>query len=208
MLNVARWIVLVAAGQAAVGELEAARILVAPAMLLVQGVGLVPRSRPMPQTASSAWLGCWTGADRAAVVMLAGALVVGSSAAVVLSWVGSAVTGGRFELSVVAVLGWAAYAASCAAVLPFGSLAAVLGQQRFVFFLRVADSVASLAITAFVVLTLQASTDWVPWLLSVGSIVGGLLCRQVILRPGVGDAAINAVDATTRQSVAEPGGVG
>jgi hypothetical protein len=41
----------------------------------------------------------------------------------------------------------------------------------------------SVAVAASAVLVLGASTDWVPWLLSVGSFVGGLLCRQLILVP-------------------------
>lgn len=203
MLNLARWVVLVAAGQAAVGELEAARVLVAPAMLLVQGVGSYLFSTyAADRDAGMAKL--LARADRAAAVMLVGAMAVGAAAAGVLSKVSSVVTAGRFDLSVLAVLGWACYAASCAAVLPYGSLAAVGGRQRFVFVLRVADSIASLVITAGAVLALHASTDWVPWLLSVGSIFGGLLCRQVILRPSVMRMSMRLPSAPSTHAVATP----
>lgn len=182
MLTLARWVVLLAAGQAAVGELEAARVYVAPAMLLVQGVG----SYLFSTFAAERALGptrLLVRADRAAVVMLVGALVVGAAASAALPIAGDLLTGGRFDLSLLAIVGWACYAASCAAVLPYGSLAAVGGRQRWVLGLRVLDSLFSLTVAASAVLLLGASTDWVPWLLSVGSFAGGLLCRQLILVP-------------------------
>jgi O-antigen/teichoic acid export membrane protein len=181
-LNVSRWIVLLAAGQAAVGELEATRVLVAPAMLLVQGVGSYLFSSYAADRGSGMDR-LLRRADRAAGVMLCGSVLVGGAAALALPHVGDLLVGGEFTLSIVAVLGWAGYAASCAAVLPFGSLAAITGRQRFVFTLRVADAAFSLTLVAAALLAVGVSTDWVPWLLSVGSMLGGLMIRQVILSP-------------------------
>ncbi|QDB80177.1 hypothetical protein FHE66_01460 [Georgenia sp. 311] len=182
-LNLARSVVLVAAGTAAVGELEAARVVVAPAMLLVQGLG----SYLFSTYAADRHLGpaaLLARADRAAGVMLGGAVVVGAAAALLLPWLGPLVTADRFPVSLLATLGWAVYAASCAAVLPYGSLAAVQGRQQWVLLIRAADAAVGLALVVLVLRAADAGPDWTPWLLSVGSFVGGVLCRRLLLRPG------------------------
>lgn len=198
-LNLARSVVLVIAGAAAVGELEAARVFVAPAMLLVQGLGSYLFSTYAADRAEGARV-LLTRADRAATVMLAGAVIVGGAAWFLLPHLGSLVTGGTFELSSVAILGWACYAASCAAVLPYGSLAAVQGKQQWVLLIRVVDSVLALALVVLVLSGLDVGTQWMPWLLSVGSFVGGALCRQLLLRPR--HAVTTAAAATSPSAVA------
>jgi len=182
MLNAARWLVLLAAGHAAVGELEAARVFVAPAMLLVQGVAsylfasyAADRDQPVPVLLRRA--------DRAAVTMLAGCSLMAVAAALSAPLLGPILTGGRFDLAVLAVLGWGAYAASCAAVLPYGSLAAVRGAPARVLALRVVDSAVAVLATAVAVLMMGMPFTWVPWVLSAGSFLGGYLCRTLLLAP-------------------------
>ncbi|WP_134741402.1 hypothetical protein [Nocardioides sp. 503] len=181
-LNLVRWLVLVAAGQAAVGELEAARLLAAPAMMFVQGVGsylfasyAAGRDEPM-----SALL---RRADRGAAALLAACAVVAVVATACTGLVGPVLTGGRFELAPLAVLGWAVYAASCAVVLPYGTLAAVRGDQAEVFGLRVADSLAGLGATAVALLWVGLPIWAAPWLLAAGSVAAGAACRQRLLVP-------------------------
>lgn len=181
-LNLARWLVLLAAGQAAVGELESARVIVAPAMLLVQGLGSYLFSSYAADRHHGATV-LLQRADRGAVVMLIGALMVGSVVALTLPVLGELLTDGRYQLTALAVLGWSCYAASCAAVLPYGTLAAVGGQQRLVLAIRVVDSVVSLALVALVVWLLGAQFGWAPWLLSTGSFVGGWFLRRRVLVP-------------------------
>jgi O-antigen/teichoic acid export membrane protein len=180
MLNGARFVVLLAAGAAAVGELEAARVFVAPAMLMVQGLGTyLFSSYAADRSDGNASL--LRRADRSAAVMLVGAAVIGGAAAGLLPLLGDVLTAGKFDLSVIGILGWACYAASCAAVLPYGSLAAVIGKQQLVFTIRLLDSVISLALVALLLLVLNVDSQWMPWLLSTGSFLGGLLCRQLVL---------------------------
>jgi O-antigen/teichoic acid export membrane protein len=180
MLNGARFVVLVAAGAAAVGELEAARVFVAPAMLMVQGLGTyLFSSYAADRGQGNASL--LRRADRSAAVMLLGAAVIGGAAAGLLPLLGDVLTAGKFDLSLIGILGWACYAASCAAVLPYGSLAAVIGKQQLVFTIRLFDSVISLALVALLLLVLNVDSQWMPWLLSTGSFLGGLMCRQLVL---------------------------
>ena len=179
-LNVARWLVLLAAGTAAVGELEVARVFVAPAMLLVQGLG----SYLFASYAADRDLGVAQlrgRADRAAAAMAGGAVVVGAVAALAVPVLGDLLSSGAFRISPMAALGWACYAASCAAVMPYGSLAAVRGRQVAVLVVRLVDSAVSLLLVAVFLLVVEVDPALVPWLLSVGSFIGGVLCRQVLL---------------------------
>jgi O-antigen/teichoic acid export membrane protein len=189
MLNGARWVVLLAAGHAAVGELEAARVFVAPAMLLVQGVAsylfasyAADRDQPVPVLLRRA--------DRAAVTMLAGCSLLAVAAALAVPVLGPVLTGGRFELAVAAVVGWGVYAASCAAVLPYGSLAAVRGAPGKVLALRVLDSTVAVLVTLLAVLAMGMPWMWVPWVLAGGSFLGGYLCRALLLAPTSRDAGV------------------
>lgn len=184
MLNAARWLVLIAASAAAVGQLEAARVFVAPAMLLVQGVGSYLFASYAADRRQETGL-LLRRADRAATVMLVGAALIASAGVFFIPLVGDLVTAGLYPLSQVAVLGWACYAASCAAVLPYGSLAAVIGKQQWVLGVRLADSTFSLAMVALLLLVWDVNAVWMPWVLSAGSFLGGLLCRQALLRPTV-----------------------
>lgn len=187
-LNAARWLVLLAAGSTAVGELEAARVFVAPALLLVQGVAsyLFASYAAAQRDPVSTLL---ARADRGAAVMLTGCTLLALAAAWAAPTFGHLLTGDGFRLSVAAVLGWGVYAASCAAVLPYGSLAAVLGAPARVFVLRLADSALALLLTAVALLVRDLSFAWVPWLLSGGSFVGGYLCRRLLLVPWAGRGA-------------------
>ncbi len=180
-LNLTRWLVVVAAGTAAVGQLEASRLVVAPAMLLVQGLGsYLFASYAADRAAPASTL--LARADRAALVMLLGALVVTLAVVVVLPLVGP-LLGSGYRLSLLAVLGWGCYAGSCAAVLPYGSLAAVRGRQAAVLGLRVADAALALVAVSTALILLDLPPGSAPWLLAGGSFAGGLLCRQVLLRP-------------------------
>lgn len=164
----------------ALGRLEAARIYVAPALLAVGGISsylfssYAARSEsPLPNLVRLA--------DRSVLGLLGAIGAFGAVALLAMSSLGPVLTGGDYELSAVSVAGWVMYAASVAAVTPYGQLAAVRGRQLAVLGLRVADSVVSFVLV-LVVLLFDRSVAWVPVALSVGSICGGLAIRQIVLR--------------------------
>lgn len=180
LLASVRIVCLVALGLAATGQLEAARIYVAPAMLVVGGVSAflfasyaVRRETPLDQLIRTA--------DRAVVGLVSAIAVFGVAAILALPVLGPLLTGGQYALQVPAVVGWVAFAASVAAVTPYGSLAAVRGRQAAVLAWRVADSVTSLVAVA-VVVAVDGSAQWVPLTLAVGSLLGGLAIREGVLR--------------------------
>ncbi len=184
MLTAARALLLALAGAAALGRVEAARVYLAPAMLVVQGIGsylLASYARDKGHS-TRALLRRADTASGTLLVMSAAAGVVGVLLAPALS---SVITKGRFDLEPIAVAGWAAYAASTAAVMPFASLAAIRGFQARVVSLRVLDSVTSLVLLVVALQLLDLSPSWAPWCLAAGSFLGGAFCRTWVLVPAV-----------------------
>lgn len=178
-LTAARIVITVVAGVTAYGQLEAARVYMAPALLLVSGIGsyLLPtyvaqRNQPMEQVVRSA--------DRVAAGLLTGTLVLGVVGTLTAPLLGAVITGGDYELDAVAVLGWAVYAASSAALLPYTGLAAVRGRQRKVTAIRTIDPILSLILVAPVAAFAVAGS---PYALAVGSFLAGVAIRLWVLRP-------------------------
>jgi len=182
VLTVTRSLVTVAVGTALYGQLEAARIYMAPALLMVTGLTsyLLPmyaarRKRSVRQSIGQA--------DLFAGVLLAGTLLVGAVAVVLIPRFGPLVTGHHFHIETLAVVGWAAYAAATATVMPYGSLAAVRAAQSRLFAFRLLDSTLSVVFAALLIFVLQTSASWVPFGLAAGTMIGGLLVRWAVLVP-------------------------
>lgn len=179
LLTAVRVSVTLLAGLAATGELEVARIYVAPIMLMVSGASsylfaAFARQSAVPMTE------LLRRADRGVAVLTVVAVGAGVVALASLPTVGRLVAGQQPEVA--AVLGWIAYATSVAAVTPYGALAAVRGKQAGVLGLRVADSLFSLLLAgAFVAVT--TGYTMVPALMAVGSLLGGPLIRGLLIKP-------------------------
>ena len=180
LLALTRVTVVAALGLAAAGELEAARIYTAPAMLAVFGLSgflfasfAVDREQPM-RTALRA-------ADRGVLVLVVVILFFGVGAVLIIPLLGPLLTGGEYDISVLTVTGWLVYTLSVATVTPYGALAAVRGLQAAVLVVRIADSLFSLALAAALVYLVR-SIEWVPIGLAVGSVAGGVAIRQYVLR--------------------------
>lgn len=163
---------------AAAGELEAARIYMAPAMIIIGGVNSVlfaryaiDRSRPLRTLVR--------GVDRSVVVLLAAVSALCAIALWTKPIVGPLLTGGEYELSAVALMGWAAFAAATAASTPYGQLLAVRGHHVGVFIIRLADSAIAVVLTV-VVLQAGVEVSWVPAVLAALSLVGGVAMRWLL----------------------------
>jgi len=180
MLAVIRVVVSVAVSLAAYGALEAARVYVAPAMLAVAGISSFffasyarDHARPLHELRRRA--------DTTVIGLALSASAVGLVATALVPVLGPLLVTGDDELNRLAVLGWAAYAAGTATVTPYGSLAAVRGQQAAVLGFCAAESVLSVVACA-VLLALGMSPFAVPLVLAALSVVGGCAMRNVLLR--------------------------
>jgi hypothetical protein len=178
-----RVICLLVVTDAAVGGLEAARIYMAPAVLAVTGVSsyLFASYASSPRTSLAQLLGF---ADRTMIRLTGLVLLGGLLGVIVMPLLAPLLTGDEYELSRVAVAGWALFAAATAGVTPYGQLASVRGRHVAVFWLRVADSVASL-VTIYVVVRVTGSVEWAPLLMAGWSLLGGLTIRLLVIRPDV-----------------------
>jgi hypothetical protein len=186
LLTVLRTAVILTAGYAAAGGLEAARIYVAPTMLLIGGVSSYlfadySRRGTTPLTALV------RRADRSVLLLFAVTAVIGGIALVVLPLAGPVLVGRGIDA--IAVVGWLAYAATIAAVTPYGTLASVRGSQSLVFLARLGDSILSL-VAVLVLFELGGAVPLAPIFLAVGSLAGGTFIRLWILSPRVSPSPV------------------
>ncbi|WP_395245666.1 hypothetical protein ACGGZK_07590 [Agromyces sp. MMS24-K17] len=179
MLTAIRVVVTLAASLAAVGMIEAARTYVAPATLVVSGLGSFLFVH-FAQDHDSTLAGKLRSADRAVFALVGLIVVVGAVLLVALPWLGPLLFGE--PLDVVAVIGWIAFSTSIAAVAPYGALASVAGKQGPVFAIRSADT--ALAVVASTVLLLAGGDPaYVPAVIAVAPILGGIAVRSALLVP-------------------------
>lgn len=188
-LTAMRSVIIAVAGAGALGQLEASRILVAPATLLAQGLGsYLLASYARDRTAPLAEL--ISRATRASRSITLGTLVAGVGLAALSPYIGHFVTGSTYSIEVVAVWAWVLYSTAGATMQPFASLAASRGQQRKVFFVRLGDGAVGLTCLIGAVALVRAPVWTAPIGLAVGFVFGGLVIRRFILRPlVVGDRA-------------------
>ena len=193
LLTVLRLLVVAAAGAAAYGPLEAARVYTAPTLVLVAGLGssLLPTFVSLRARGPAAGLRY---ADRSAAVLAVAVAATGGVALVVLPWLGPVLTGGDYPVPAAAVAGWSAYAVASAVLLPYSGLASVHRRQRRVLALRSLEFV-SLAVVVLLVLAVPGGTSWAPAVLGIGPLLAAAAVRQGVLRPLVPAAPAGATPA-------------
>ncbi|MBN1091559.1 hypothetical protein JKP75_02580 [Blastococcus sp. TML/M2B] len=182
MLTLLRIVVIGAAGAAAYGPLEVARVYTAPTLVLVAGMGsfLLPHFVALRVQGPSAGL---RAADRAALGLTLGVAAIGAVALVALPWLGPLLTGGGYDVPLGAVAGWSVYAAASATLLPYSSLASVHGRQRRVLAFRTLEFASLLAVVALLVVMGDDGAGWTPLALALGPLLTAFAVRRSVLAP-------------------------
>ncbi|MHA3723940.1 lipopolysaccharide biosynthesis protein [Leucobacter sp. HY1910] len=165
-------------GVAAVGMLEAGRTYVSPLVLVVGGFSSLLFVR-FAERAKSGGAGSLREADRVVGALIVVSVMLSLIALALRPWIGPLLFG--LDLDLIVVLAWIVYGISVAMVTPYGALSAVSGRQSAVFFVRLADTAAGVAVT-LVILTLGAPYVTVPFALAVTSALGGLALRWIATR--------------------------
>jgi O-antigen/teichoic acid export membrane protein len=179
LLTAVRTLVTLFLGLEATGLLEAGRVYVAPAMLVVSGFTsflFVSFARDKAARVRDQL----PKADRIVGALLGITVLLGAALLLALPFVGRLLFGTVPQFA--AVLGWLAYTASVSAVTPYGALAAVGNKQAFVFWIRLTETIGS-ALTVLTMLALGAGAGLMPVVLTIWSALGGLAIRTFILVP-------------------------
>jgi O-antigen/teichoic acid export membrane protein len=189
MLTAMRIIVAVAVGTVAYGRLEGARVYTAPTLLIVNGVGgFLFATFAARRDESIGRLTRYADKGAVALVVLVGA--AGVVAVACLGWAGPLITGHNFDIDQVAVIGWVAYAAAAGLLMPYGSLAAVVGLHVKVFMYRLVESIISLVAVVAVLYVFDASPSWVPLAMTLGPVALAIVIRQYLLVPEAPETSV------------------
>jgi hypothetical protein len=181
LLTLLRLLVIAAAGAAAYGPLEVARVYTAPTLVLVAGMGsyLLPHFVGLRgQDAASL-----RAADRAALRLTLGVASIGLVALAALPWLGPLLTAGSYAVPAGAVAGWSLYAVAAATLLPYASLASVLGRQRRVLAYRSLELVALVAVLVLLVGFGPDGVVWTPLALALGPALTAVAVRRLAHQP-------------------------
>ncbi len=200
LLTVMRLLVLGVLGAAAYGPLEAARIVTAPTLLVVTGLGsfLLPHVVGLRTAAPATSL---RAADRAAWGLAAAVTAVGAAVVLALPVIGPALTGGSFAVPAGAVAAWSLYAVASAMLLPYASMASAHHRPRAVLAAR-STELLSLGGVVLLVLLGPGAIVWAPLALAVGPVLAAALLRARILVPLTRHTPGTASSSAVPQSVA------
>ncbi len=188
----ARLLVAGAVGLAAVGTLEANRMLVAPVLLGVQGVGsaiLVSYTRGFRNNPAA----LVRAADRDAATLIAGSVVCVGAILVSAPLLGRVLLGSTELVDRTAIFGWGLVGIGIAASLPFTNVTSVAGAPRAVVGIRVVDLVLSLVgVSALLVATNSSQTYlWTP------TVLGIVVCATAVVQRARSRRAIASVVAAS-----------
>jgi O-antigen/teichoic acid export membrane protein len=155
---------------ASLGRLEAARLALAPMLIVTNGVGnfLLPHNARRHRAAA----GRVQPLVRPAIGLAAVALAYTAVVTVLAPQLSVVLTGDDVQLDRVAVAGWGLFATAFAVGIPAGTLVLARGRSALVFRLRILDSGVGLTVAVGLVLV---SASLAPYGLAVGAALGAAL---------------------------------
>lgn len=180
MLVAVRVVAVAFVGRSVYGEIEAARVFVAPAILAVGGVGsyLFARSaRDLHLTRDVAL----RRADFGAFWLVVMTIAVAGLCVLLLPVFGGIIENGRFEIDMGAALGWSAYSAAVAASTPYGMLAAVRARLSVTLLVRLGEAVVGIVGVA-VTLAWGWSASTIPMVMAVAALGAAVGVRVQLVR--------------------------
>ncbi len=179
-----RLMVVAVASRSALGRLEVARLLVAPVLIVVNGVG----SFLLPSYARAERAGGDGGPTGWVAVALTGAIAGYGLVAIALAdQLAPLLTAGRFGVDRVAVGGWCLFAIAFAAGVPAGTWLLAGRQSGTVFRLRAIDSGVGIALALGLVLAVGISAA--PYGLALGAALGAGLAWSRTRHPDLANTA-------------------
>ncbi|MFC9976906.1 hypothetical protein ACFVH6_39000 [Spirillospora sp. NPDC127200] len=187
-LLLARVMIAAFASTAALAGVEAARLLLAPALTFVNGAGWFllgdfakAEREGRPMRARQAVRACGLMSGIALVLSLGGVLLV--------DWLGPLVTGGSFAVDEVALVGWGIYAVCFACTLPLASLATARKRSRTVFAIRGVESLTGLIVLVALLLADPGHAAYAPYCLGAGGLVSAAMLWRMLRK---GDPPVQA----------------
>ena len=178
-LTSVRLVSIASVGAAAFGRLEAARIVIAPAIHIVAGISNhLFAGFALDSDASDDELVAAT--DRRVAPMVALVAAVSALALLGSSILGRVVTGTDSALRTGELLGWSAYAAATAASAPYLALAAARGAQRRLTVVRLFEATGSVTLVALLV-GVGAPLSWAPSTMAIVTLGTSAVVRASLL---------------------------
>jgi O-antigen/teichoic acid export membrane protein len=178
---VSRLMIVGFASTAVLGGIEAARLLLSPAVTVVVGSGGYLLSR----FAQAAKQGRPAGAGQALrmALALAGVTLVLSAVGIGLAGpLGPVITGGDFAVDEIALYGWAVWAFSFALTMPLAVLGTSRKRSRLVSAIRGAESALGLAALAVVLAVDARWASYAPFCLGAGGLVSSAVLWHLLRR--------------------------
>ena len=171
-----RTIIVVFASYEALGQLESARLLLAPVLTVVNGAGVYLLPTYSAQAKAAKRFSPAVPFAMATVGLIAAAY--GTMAIILRQPLSDLLTDGSTTITVTALLAWTAYSIGFGAGVPVGNAIVARGRSRTAFDARVID--AAVGISAAAALTAAGHVEAAPFGLALGTVVGAaLLLRRL-----------------------------
>lgn len=166
-----RVIVVGAASYQALGQLEAARLLLAPVLTVVNGAGVYL----LPTYAAQAKSGTRFRPSVPVAMLAVGgiAALYGALAVVLRVPLTEILTNEPAAITIAAILAWTAYSVGFGAGVPAGNAMVARGRSRTAFGVRVID--AAVGVAAATVFAVVGWVEGVPFGLAIGTLIGAVL---------------------------------